>query len=169
MINCTEPKFNHGIDSIIEIEHFSSLQRLFRVTCYVIRFIKNILSKVNESPNSFITGIVSSEELAHCKKLWILNEQKVIYELKSFDNLRKSLSLYIDDDGILRLRGRLANSTCDNDFKYPIYLRNDSYFTKLLILYCHEYVLHNGLNCTLNYLRNVYCICKGRKTVKKSD
>ena len=36
-----------------------------------------------------------------------------------------------------------------------------------MICDCHIQVLHSGLNSTLNYLRNTYWICQGRKVVKQ--
>ena len=34
------------LENVIKIENFSSLEKLFRVTCYVLRFVKNLLAKL---------------------------------------------------------------------------------------------------------------------------
>ena len=52
------------------------------------------------------------------------------------------------------------------DMRYPILLRNSSYFTKLIILHFHQEIYHCGVESTLNRIRNFYWIIKGRQTVK---
>ena len=50
--------------------------------------------------------------------------------------------------------------------KFPLLLRNNSYFTKLIVLDSHEKVFHNGVDITLNFIRATYWIIKGRQTAK---
>ena len=51
--------------------------------------------------------------------------------------------------------------------EYPILLRSNSYFTRLVILQCHEDVHHCDLENTLNRVRCDYWVIRGRQTVKK--
>ena len=51
--------------------------------------------------------------------------------------------------------------------EYPILLRRNSYFTRLIILQCHEDVHHCGLENTLNIVRSDYWVIKGHQTEKK--
>ena len=81
--------------------------------------------------------------------------------------MKSSLCLFRDENCLLCLEERLGNAECSEDFKHPIFIPNDTYFTKLLIRDCHIQVLHSGLNSTLNYLRNTNWICQGRKVVKQ--
>ena len=53
--------------SFIESEGFSSLQKLLRVTAYVLLFLKN----GKGSPSERNTGVLSAEELNEAKVLWI--------------------------------------------------------------------------------------------------
>ena len=46
-----------GISKVIDINTFSSLDRLFRVTAYVLRFIANVKAKHNNSSSSVKPGI----------------------------------------------------------------------------------------------------------------
>ena len=46
-------------------------------------------------------------------------------------------------------------------------LRSNSYFTRLVILQCHEDVHYCGLENTLNRVRCYYWVVKERQTVKK--
>ena len=95
------------------------------------------------------------------------SEQKKVLKSPTFSRLKKSLCLFRDKNCLLSLKGRLGNAECSKDFKHPIFMPSDTYFTKCLIRDCHIQVLHSGLNSTLNYLRNTYCICQGRKVVKQ--
>ena len=82
-------------------------------------------------------------------------------------NLGK-MKLFYDDENILRLNTRISNFENFNyNKKYPILLRNDSYFSKLVILKTREDHLHCGVNATLAFIRSNYWIILGRETVKK--
>ena len=125
----------NNIHKIIEITRYSSFKKLMMVTCYMLRFIKNISNKVSK-----IRKEVNADEYNVALKLWIKNEQSLL----NFDKLHKSLKLFDDHDKILRLKGRFENATeMGGDEKHPIILRDgNSHFTKLLILKALQDVLH---------------------------
>ena len=83
------------------------------------------------------------------------------------DELEKQLGLFKDEKGIIRCRGRLGNSQASYDTKFPALLSRNHHVTSLIIRYCHERVMHNGLKETLTEVRSRYWIPKGRQTVKK--
>ena len=66
------------------------------------------------------------------------------------------LCLFRHESCLLHLKERLGNPECSEDFKHPIVIPNDTYFTKLLIRDCHIHGLHSGFSSTLNYFRNTY-------------
>ena len=73
---------------------------------------------------------------------------------KDIEKLGVSLNLFGDSDNILRLKSWIAQNDEITFFsKFPMLLRNDSYFTKLVIHNFHEYVYHNGTEETLSRLR----------------
>ena len=117
------------------------------VTCYVLRFIKNISNKVSK-----IREEINTDEYNIALKLWLKNEQTLLKFEGNFDKLHKSLQLSDNHDKILRLKGRFENATeMGGDEKHPIILRDrNSHFTKLLILKAQEDVLHYGIEFTLN-------------------
>ena len=45
-------------------------------------------------------------------------------------------------------------------------LRSHSHFTNLVIRDEHKKVFHNGINSTLNFLTNKYCLIRGRPSTK---
>ena len=48
-----------------------------------------------------------------------------------FAVMKKSLDLFFDDDGIIRVKGRLENSDLDVETKFPILLKGDHYFNAI--------------------------------------
>ena len=79
----------------------------------------------------------------------------------------KQFGLFLEQ-GILKCRGRLNNSTLALSSKNPILLPHDHPFVKLLIIQYHERVSHNRVNDTLTLLRETYWILKGKRTVKQA-
>ena len=89
--------------------------KLLRITAYVKRFVSNANIKVAQtkaaaenkiSPTKTI-GSLTFDEIEVCKKLWIKTEQAEVCTTKKFPNLKKQLGLFTDEEGILRLGGRL--------------------------------------------------------------
>ena len=79
-----------------------------------------------------------------------------------------SLGLYIDDSGVLRCSGRIQNSLLPYSIKYPFLLPKKRYFTRLIILSCHQKVFQNMVNETLAQLRSGYWVVViGRQAVKE--
>ena len=83
------------------------------------------------------------------------------------DELEKQIGLFKDKKGIIRCRERLDNSQASYDTKFPSLLSRNHCVTPLIIRYCHERVMHNGLKETFTEVRSKYWIPKGRQTVKK--
>ena len=94
--------------------------------------------------------------MSEAKYLWLSSEQKKILKSPKLSQLKKSSCLFRDENCLLRLKGRLGNVECSEGFKHPIFIPNDTYFTKLLIHDCHIQLLHSGLSSTSNYLRITY-------------
>ncbi len=80
----------------------------------------------------------------------------------------KQLSLFEDDGGILRCRGRIENaSNLSYSTKHPVILPGDHHLTFLYILRAHARVFHNGVKETLAELRSQFWVVKGRSVVKQ--
>ena len=62
----------NNIHKIIEIIRYNSFKKLIMVTCYVLRFIKNISNKVNKIREETDIG-----EYNIALKLWTKNEQSL--------------------------------------------------------------------------------------------
>ena len=92
------------LKNLIDVKRFSSLQKLLRVTAYVKRFVDATTGKGRK------IGEITSEEKERVLKMWIMSEQDDISRQKKFGNVQKQLSLFGDDNGIFRLKGRLEDS-----------------------------------------------------------
>ena len=160
-----EKILDKNIGNIIGISRYSSLNKLINVTSYVLRFVKNIMSRVRNE--ELIKDTLSVEERDQAVDLWIKYEQDRLRQQSNFKKLYSSLKLFEDSMQMLRLKGRFGNTLLDYEQKYPIILRGgDSSFTKLLIEDSHGKVFHKGVESTLNCVRSRFWICQGRKSVK---
>ena len=70
-------------------------------------------------------------------------------------------------NGILRVGGRLQNSSLPVSAKHPILLPTKHPVTDLLILSCHSKEGHMGSSHVLNALSEEFWILQGKSTVKK--
>ena len=158
----SERKLN--LDCIIPLKGFSSLQRLIRVTAYVLRFVSNVKRK-NEK-KELTDEDLKQEEIERTRELWIREVQGSVLDDEKFDQVKVSLSLYKADKGIRRCGGRLKNVPIPFNARVPIFLPRSSHFTNLVINGCHLKVLHNGVRETLTELRSCFWVVKGRQAVK---
>nr|XP_044248476.1 uncharacterized protein LOC123002408 [Drosophila takahashii] len=76
-----------------------------------------------------------------------------------------SLNPFVDEFGILRVGGRLKNSTLDFNARHPIILPRSHPVTVAMILYFHERNLHAGPRALLAIIRHQYWPVGGRKLV----
>ena len=79
----------------------------------------------------------------------------------------QQLSLYLDDDDLIRCRGRLQYAQLPHNTKFPILMPKESHLSTLIVRATHCMVLHGGVRETLTELRQSYWIPKGRQLVKK--
>ena len=146
-----------NIHNIIDIERFSSYNKLLRVTSYVLRFVKRL-----RHTNEHLDNEISTEEIIESEKLWIRHEQML---QKSRDD---NINLILDDDKIQRAKTRISEANnLPYDIRFPIVLQGGRRFVTLLILHQHYKVKHLGVESTLASLRTRLWITKARQNVKK--
>ena len=154
-------------NSIFPIDSYSKLGKLLRITNYVIKFI----------------NLRTNDKFASLKgeQYWLRNQQKqhypLVYEaltLNSFENKfqdsRKfisDLNLFLDENQIIRSRGRLDEQKSDPRMNNPKLLPPKSYLTRLIIENLHSVHHHTGVQNTLDLVRKEFWIPQGRQTVKK--
>ncbi|XP_046391592.1 uncharacterized protein LOC124159726 [Ischnura elegans] len=141
------------------LKRFSSITRLIRVMAYCLRFIARC--QRSRIPN---TNFLSTSELAaaRCKVLQLAQSFAFSEELKLLRagkplprrNPLRGLKPFLDENGILRVGGRLKNSTLSFSAKHPSILPKRSHLSQLLVQFAHLSSLHGGPTLTLNILRS---------------
>ena len=157
-----EKKKEPSLDDMINPENFSSLTKLMKLTVLVLSFIE----KLKKTRSREGTEVDFTKLCRQAEMLWIRHVQQEILKSDKYPHRRSSLGFYQDEEGILRCQGRIGMSSLPFDTRFPMLLPRSHYFTKLVILKCHDQLMHNGVAETLVQLRSRYWIVKGRQTVK---
>ncbi|XP_064644727.1 uncharacterized protein LOC135498401 [Lineus longissimus] len=63
------------------------------------------------------------------------------------------LGPFLDEDGVLRVGGRLRRADIPSNLRHPVVLPKSSYVTTLILRHCHEKVLHGGRGFTVSSVR----------------
>ncbi|XP_049287565.1 uncharacterized protein LOC125766030 [Anopheles funestus] len=77
------------------------------------------------------------------------------------------LNPFIDDQGLMRVNGRLANSQLDSDMKQPILIPKNHRLTSLLVQHYHLRLLHAGPQLMISTIRQSLWII-GVRSVARS-
>lgn len=153
-------------------DRYSSFTKLIRILAYCTRFIKN--SRCTKMNRTY--GALTIDELKESTCLVERYLQRQYFQ-NELDNIRKhgsnnksklkSLNPFIDNEGLLRIGGRLDNSSLTYDEKHPIIIPRKSHITTLLIRKAHIESLHGSNKSTLAAIRNRYWVMDGINAVKR--
>ena len=162
---------NHGnLLDIIDIKRFSTLKKLIQSIVYVKRFVdikcKRIKNNIDVlDAEEFITAkyrLIKSVQLKEFKaELFYLTTKR-----GSRPPLIKQLDLFLDENGIIRCKGRLQHAEIHHGAKYPFLLPKHNDFTRLVIKQAHDEVLHSGINATVAAILQNYWIPSVKQQVK---
>ena len=153
-------------------EIFSNLNRMQRCCAYMLRFIKNCHVDKNDRIKSDLTAIELDKALKVLCKIVQNNEFiREIETLKKGESVHcKSkllcLNPFLDNDGLIRVGGRLENSDFPYDKKHPVLLPAKHALTKLIFESTHKTLLHAGPQQLLYQVREQFWPLSGRKTAK---
>ena len=152
------------------LSRVSSYSRLIRITAWVFRFIHN---SRNQPPQ---LGALTTSELKEAEVHWFQEAQRSAFsqELKT---LRKNKPLprtsklitfrpFIDDQGLLRVGGRLQLGRLAYAKQHPILLPRDYKVIDLLIVHEHVRLLHAGPTAVTASLAQQFCILRGRRAIR---
>lgn len=154
---------------------FSSFSKLVRVIAYCRRVLK-WKKKPGEENEQRVGTYLTKEEIDASTKACIkcvqrkdfgeeIDEIRKSKKVKNKSSL-KSLCPTIDEDGILRVSGRIDNADVQESLKHPIILPHKSHFTDLVIAEAHKATLHGGPTLMLHYLRRKFWIVSAKNSVK---
>jgi hypothetical protein len=159
----------HLLPELSLLQRYSSFRRLILVTCWILRFKSRTLHKKKEA------GPLTLEELQAATTTWIkiIQQQSFTADITNLvsrgelNNKSKLMSLtpFLDQDGVLRVGGRLRHSQLPFDQKTPVLLPRHSRLTDLIWQY-HQDNLHAGPQLLLSLLQQKYWIVRGRDAVR---
>ena len=147
------------VSNAIEAERFETLHKLYRVTAYIIKFLK-ILRKKSKAG-------LTTHDLQEAELLWIKDNQLGLEKDKNFTHWKAQFGLFQDGNQIWRCGGRLQNTKLPFSTVHPILLDRTHGLTKLIVASAHLRVQHNGVKETLSEVRGKFWILKGRSLVKQ--
>ena len=152
------------------INYHSNFNRLIRSIAYVLR-IPDIFCR----KRAYLTHSLSADETKRSFNFVISQVQLYYFKeeislLKSKEALPKgskirSLAPFLDNDGFIRVGGRLTNAELDNFNPQPILLPKCS-FINLLIKKTHYDSFHGGFRLICNQLRQKFWILGLRRSAK---
>ena len=152
-------------DMLCRLCRFSSWSLLVRVVARIRRLacgtITNQPLTVHEidQAGKVVIGLVQHDAFSH--DIQTLVKQSNVSAGSKLRNFNPFIC-----DGLIRVGGRLKNSTLTFDLKYPILLPKRSHITRLIIAHCHSEIHHQGRGQTLNAVRNKgYWIIGGSRVV----
>ena len=145
-------KESPNILNIIDLTKYSTPIRVVRVTALLVLFARKW-----KTPEVYNDNILTTKEMLEARNLLLKATQQITYRqeisyLKNSDKFKKpaivrQLKLYLDDEDLLRCRGRLQYTDLPYDAKFPILMTKDNYLTTLIVQSMHKTVMHGGV-CT---------------------
>lgn len=156
------------------IRRYSSINKLLRVIAYCRRWYERVINK----NDNYINIKVDATEIAAAQttiiKLvqqhYFVEEIKLIKSRKSITTTKIALLRpYIDKQNVLRVGGRINNSTTIHfNQRNPILLPAKSAFTLALFSNEHERLLHAGPQALLSSIREKFWPLNGRNIARQT-
>ena len=160
-----------GLHSLTEIDNYSDYGKLVSKLTNVIhcarkclKFIRNDVDTSKVSCRKFVRTTL----IKNCQRSFFTKEFEA---LKNGTNVKKcpmifQLKLYLDEDEIIRCKGRLGFSDLPKSAAFPILLPRNAHLTSLIIQKTHSRLFHYGTGSVLAEIRKLFWIPKGRQTIR---
>ncbi|XP_063994839.1 uncharacterized protein LOC135172616 [Diachasmimorpha longicaudata] len=155
---------------------YSSLYKLLRITVICQTVVENLMQKLGRKKGVIVPAVFSSESIESARLYWVKATQAFNLQaecdiishglqMKRSPPLTK-LTAFIDQQGVLRVGGRLTFSTLGPESRHQAIIHQGSVLAELIIRDSHQRTLHGGTQLTLAYLRRPYWIIGGRLSVR---
>lgn len=153
---------NKAVGEVININDFSSLDRLLFVTAFVLRAVQAFLSKAK-----FPAKVISAQERCNALKMWLCWTQ---YAYTDFikDKLKRASSnvfYFANKDGLIACKTRFENKK-DALAHQPLLLPGKSKLVELIITHLHKVYCHAGVSQLLAIFRRNYWVPNARSEIK---
>lgn len=145
-------------------QRISSWSKLLRITVYIYRFLKFL-------PRVTITR--AHLEFAERKvliSLQVIHFSDDIKKIKNKEQCSPSLQRlhpFLDEEGLIRVGGRLSNATVDYMQKHPYVLPRHDHVVNMIVDYFHKKHLHAGPELLMSLLRSQYWILAARRVIRQ--
>ena len=153
------------LDQIFDWRRYSSFNRIRNFIAYCMRF------------RTKQKGILKADEIHHAERILFrfvqnesfTNSSKSIANSKEISKTLNTakLSLFIEEDGTIRVKGRLKHSNLNYNAKHPILLTAKHPVVQLLLERAHRDNLHEGTEYVRNMLQQEYWIIGLRNALRK--
>jgi hypothetical protein len=153
-------------------QRFSKLNRLIRVIAYCRRLI----NKCRHPKADRQTTTLSTRDLDQTRTCCVKMVQRIYYAQEMKDLMEhqevaatsslKTLHPFIDQEGLLRVGGRLQQFTLPYQAIHQMILPPDHHFTRLVVSAEHTKLLHAGPQLLIASLREKYWIPRIRNVAK---
>lgn len=155
------------------IVQFSSLDRLLRVIAYIRRWKNHRRPREDKTCDS----IVSAAEMTDALNTLVQSAQSLhfaqeLQALRQGSNTAKGSKLrrhhpFLDDNGLLRLGGRLEHAMLAYNERHPLIIPRESHLAELLIRHAHHVTLHGGPQLVQSFLQRRWWILQARRQIRK--
>ncbi|XP_055714253.1 uncharacterized protein LOC129808500 [Phlebotomus papatasi] len=155
--------------------HFSSYLKLIRCIAYWRRYVRNLHAKCRKIDG--ISGRLSPREvkeaettlLRHIQAESYPEELKSLYSGNSVSRQSRILNLnpFIDNNGIMRVGGRISHASVSYEQKFPIILPQSHRVTEMIVREIHQDLLHGGAQLMLAHLRQSFWPVRGLDVCKR--
>lgn len=131
--------------SIINIDAYCSWKKLVRVIALVLRLTKKLLAKRKKDETEVCQGPLTAQELEESRKYLIKAAQKSLHSRLRNDDF-KMLSPFRDNEGIIRVGGRMDKAIVSYETKHPALLPHDHKVSRLITQEAYQCEHHRGDN-----------------------
>lgn len=140
----------------------SSWSKLLNIIIYVLRFMKRV------PHNGGISNLIIAEKmlLRTMQSIHFAEDIALLKNNKSPSKKLRKLSVFIDEENIVRIGGRLSNSDLPFEVKHPILLPKRDHIINLIIKHYHVKNCHAGPGLLMSILRQFFWILDARTVVR---
>ena len=175
---------NRGTEPIFPLNKFSSFYKAVTVLKYCFRFIDRLKVRIKAKyveKYAHLEVFDHSEQSLYRKSISCLIHEsqsssfpeiiryfeKGAKRPKNIPELASKLNLFLDENGLIRVKSKMDRLNAAFDEKYPILLASNSPITTAIIWDMHIRKGHGGVYNLLNELRREFWILKYYSTVSK--